>query len=513
MRASLRGVLLGLAVLFTGLFIEELNELRVAARRLTRLDVGQAEKARSPTGLRANLRGAPSPPPPPPSSPEARREPAASGTRNDARGPGGEDDDRVGEPPPPSAGGGADDVLGFDARERAAQAGAAADAVGGDEWLDDWRCIGDATHRGWLPEDSPFNADGHCSMAESALPAWYSRDIHVEAMMLRDPLVAPPVDGFDLAASLRGKLVYVFGDSIIRQMFEAWRCDLRRMFGGASEVVGNSPSERARRETFRAFVEARHPFCDGGSAVYVASSAMDEAVGRRRRGGGVEGVAAAGEVSGEKEGSGHGGEGGGGTASEDSTAGDVTMVWCEHTRLRSLVEKENLAELLGRVDVVFGHVGLHYPPGVSPEMRADFDDVLPVLNDFAGRPGRAALMLEIGAQHFPDENSSGWYEDRTPTAENEACTCAPVHAVGGGRLGPPRVDRNVLLEEAGARYEHVRVVPFRKLTVPRFAGHFKSRHFRAMGDTKNCDCTHWCYSALFWRAVFGGAMNALVSSL
>jgi hypothetical protein len=35
--------------------------------------------------------------------------------------------------------------------------------------------------------------------------------------------------------------------------------------------------------------------------------------------------------------------------------------------------------------------------------------------------------------------------------------------------------------------------------------HMKSRR---LGDG-GCDCTHWCHSTPFWRAVMGGMMDTL----
>jgi len=63
------------------------------------------------------------------------------------------------------------------------------------------------------------------------------------------------------------------------------------------------------------------------------------------------------------------------------------------------------------------------------------------------------------------------------------------------------------------KYKNVKLIPFHKLTAPRFAMHMEQRNFLPDAPRGNsCDCTHFCHSTPFWRAVMGGVGHALKQS-
>eukprot|EP00965_Chrysotila_dentata_P215500 6188809-Pleurochrysis_carterae.AAC.4 len=128
----------------------------------------------------------------------------------------------------------------------------------------------------------------------------------------------------------------------------------------------------------------------------------------------------------------------------------------------------------------------------------------------AGGAGRLALWRETSAQHF----AGGAYSAgaaRPPPGTPCACVRAPSDASGSSDLNvvSARLEREI------APAHGVALVPFSNLTRARHdmhRAHFCSYHGqRRVGIC--CDCTHFCYSPLFWDAAFGGLLLALRQAL
>ena len=126
------------------------------------------------------------------------------------------------------------------------------------------------------------------------------------------------------------------------------------------------------------------------------------------------------------------------------------------------------------------------------------------LDAFAAQPGKAVLVMEVGTTHFPGSVHGG-YEDRDKAVlDARGCLCETVDDADADPT-------NAAIRSALAGLPNVRLVPFRKLTAPRFAMHLKRRVLGARGH-EGCDCLHWCYSPPFWRTVMGSMKDALAMS-
>ena len=275
------------------------------------------------------------------------------------------------------------------------------------------------------------------------------------------------VSGLELAVMLRNKTVLLNGDSIASQLGSAWYCDLAKAVGGAYSLdVATTPEDIARRDTIRALAHQH----GAGLRAYIESVALDDALNTS--------------------------VGGGGPFMITDLGDRVFRTW----------EANGAIEMMENLDVMILHFGLHYDNETL--MRAEYERMMPALDAFAAQPGKAVLMLEIGVQHFPG-SPHGEYENRGHVAGWTSC-CAP------GELGssePWRLDRNRVIADMLDKYKNVKLIPFHKLTAPRFAMHMEQRNFPPNGSHGDgCDCTHFCHSTLFWRAVMGGVRDALEQS-
>ena len=371
----------------------------------------------------------------------------------------------------------------FEREEQRRSLGSLAADDGVEEWLDQWSCLPDDEH-GY--PGAP-HAD-HCDVMDEALPRWYARDPHVEALVASG-VAGRATHGLELAALLAGKRVLVQGDSIVEQLYASLRCDVRRVLG--TEHAARTAEDEASAGEWRDYVLANY----GKRMVYVSPDALAEGMAKLRKA-----------------------RGGGGSAGETDTASDVddargaVRMFLRGDRTLgewSRAEVGPLREMLTHLDVVIIHVGLHYDQSAAG-MREDFERVMPELNAFASQPGKAVLMMEVGSQHFPG-SSHGAYEDRNKGALAEkGCHCAPVDDAA-----ELTSHRNAVVRDAMEKYPAVKLIPFRALTGPRFATHFKRRVLanNAHVDAAACDCSHWCYSAPFWRTVLGSVRDALGASL
>lgn len=170
-------------------------------------------------------------------------------------------------------------------------------------------------------------------------------------------------------------------------------------------------------------------------------------------------------------------------------------------------QRAPVEKILTHVDVAALNFGLHYNDDkkFEPMLR----DALTTLSAWRmGSPhSRVALWREGSAQHFKGTGSYTRGAEKT-AAHGAPCECAPL-----GTDVPYGNNLNVL----GWRHERrlapvhgVGLIPFFNLTAPRHNMH--RRHYCAFDrQTKPgrcCDCTHFCFTPLFWDAVFGGMHRA-----
>jgi hypothetical protein len=176
----------------------------------------------------------------------------------------------------------------------------------------------------------------------------------------------------------------------------------------------------------------------------------------------------------------------------------------------------------GRVDLVLKHVdvallnfGLHYtnPGSVETMLRSALFSLS------AWRIGsphtRIALWREGSAQHFASTGSytKGAEVSQADVKPGAPCECSPFR---GGDQSTNLNVRTWQLERTLAPVHGVGLVPFFNLTAPRHNMH--RGHYCAFDRAKKtpgrcCDCTHLCYTPLFWEAVFGGMHRALRRAL
>ena len=281
----------------------------------------------------------------------------------------------------------------------------------------------------------------------------------------------------------RASTIGVLGDSFMQQTLDAIACDLRRGGGGGGAADA-------------AFLK--------WDAVAAAAGRFDEAARPQRY-----------NYAGP-----HG-------------AGPKWFVLTQMFYNAAEVEK-----LLAASDVVLINYGLHYcqpsragaDAGCAAQFRRHETELRALFGRLeawaAERPGaRVAVVQETSAQHFPaaadalppGARSSGDWETRSffprlgPSAP-ERCRCTPTarHAV-------PL--RTALLRNVSAAHPAVRLLPLHDLLAPRYGWHQQDckvrEQARAAGSDRvaeGCDCTHYCYSPLFWRVYFRSLLEQLSGS-
>eukprot|EP00899_Mesostigma_viride_P006918 jgi/Mesvir1/16227/Mv08481-RA.1 len=168
-------------------------------------------------------------------------------------------------------------------------------------------------------------------------------------------------------------------------------------------------------------------------------------------------------------------------------------------------------------DVAVMGVGLHYG-GISyhEKFRVDAKRAFEVLSDFAQMPGKAAFVQEVSAQHF---EITGTYHaelhryelgNGTNHCQCQALTGSPVDIIT--QLDSWTTEQNAILGELAMLFSSVHIWPFYDLTQPRFDVHVGK--FCQFGKARKivrpcCDCTHFCYSPVFWDAHFSDLFDLL----
>lgn len=155
--------------------------------------------------------------------------------------------------------------------------------------------------------------------------------------------------------------------------------------------------------------------------------------------------------------------------------------------------------------VIVAYNPQHYE-GSLDWWRLDLQHILPALQKFAldGAPNKVAVMREPAAQHFPGGHfvpskrrwvsaASGCCE---PLNERDAHDNFNWHAT------------RILREEVSRLAPNVRILPWYNITLQRYSSHIGTRaacfeqqpsdgHWIRKAEC-SCDCTHFCYTPLFW---------------
>ena len=156
--------------------------------------------------------------------------------------------------------------------------------------------------------------------------------------------------------------------------------------------------------------------------------------------------------------------------------------------------------------------GLHYH--TPDNFGRMLDDLLPMLRKWAdSAPGRVPLFRELSAQHF---KGGSWRAGADRPPPGTPCECEPLRTRGPDDKFERVLDnQNVEFNQlASARAQPLRigVVPFFNLTAPRHSMH--RRHFCSFSNQlrvgRCCDCTHLCYTPLFWDTFFVGLRNTIL---
>ena len=172
-----------------------------------------------------------------------------------------------------------------------------------------------------------------------------------------------------------------------------------------------------------------------------------------------------------------------------------------------VLERDKIAAVLQRLpdlSVAMLNYGLHYHSNQNFGMM--LDETFGLLQQWAaGAPGRVPLWRELSAQHF---KGGSWTPGAHKPPPGTPCQCEALNARdakdGGERTAANQnVEFNGLAARA-ARATHVRIVPFFELTATRHDMH--RRHFCSYSNQRQvgrcCDCTHFCYTPLFWDTFF-----------
>ena len=188
-------------------------------------------------------------------------------------------------------------------------------------------------------------------------------------------------------------------------------------------------------------------------------------------------------------------------------------------------EEGRIAKVLKHVDVAIINHGLHYH--TSLDVANMLNSAFQLLKTWDRRSQHhVSLWREASVQHFVH----GSY---TPGAEivegqltpGKPCRCHALNELSNGTetlravlaFDPGVENRTNLnfftaaLERRLALQHGIKLVPFFNVTAPRHDmhnAHYCAYHYQKANPTDCCDCTHFCYTPLFWDTVFGSLYSA-----
>ena len=171
-------------------------------------------------------------------------------------------------------------------------------------------------------------------------------------------------------------------------------------------------------------------------------------------------------------------------------------------------EREKIAAVLTRLNphVAVVNYGLHYH--TTANFGHMLDQLFGELSVWKARAaGRVPLFRELSAQHF---KGGAWTPGAHKPPPGVPCQCEPLNRRGAlaaseRTLHNQNVEFNAAAAAAAAAKD-IGLVPFFNLTAPRHNMH--RRHFCSFSNQVRvgscCDCTHFCYTPLFWDHFFAG---------
>lgn len=139
--------------------------------------------------------------------------------------------------------------------------------------------------------------------------------------------------------------------------------------------------------------------------------------------------------------------------------------------------------------------------------------MMPILAEWARQPGKVAIVREPPAQHFP----GGAYNPAGSTFVTPYLGCCPQlsDAAAFDNFNWRAVES---LRREADRHPNVHILPWYNATLRRYGAHvgtgpgcFSPKSVVVRGGSKmvwarkkecGCDCTHYCYTPLFYDAAF-----------
>jgi hypothetical protein len=172
---------------------------------------------------------------------------------------------------------------------------------------------------------------------------------------------------------------------------------------------------------------------------------------------------------------------------------------------RCIASGSQFVKMLASTDVVIvGYNPQHYEQDLN-WWKLDLEHMLPLLEAFTSTPGKVAILREPPAQHFVGGEYS--HMRRSFVSDRSGC-CVPLR----GREAYDNFNwrATITLHEAARRLApSVYILPWYNVTLQRYASHIGTRancfqrtqHGKwRRSDRCSCDCTHYCYTPLFYDA-------------
>lgn len=168
-------------------------------------------------------------------------------------------------------------------------------------------------------------------------------------------------------------------------------------------------------------------------------------------------------------------------------------------------QREQVEMVLPHVHVAVLNFGLHYH---SPEhFRGMLQTAIESLRRWqsAVPASRLGIWREASAQHFTTGSYQQGAEQRM-APRGKPCECTPLSEGRQHETGLINLNKaSMAMERQFVPNAGLGLLPFFNLTAPRYDMH--RAHYCAFSGQKQpgicCDCTHFCYTPLFWDALFG----------
>lgn len=174
-------------------------------------------------------------------------------------------------------------------------------------------------------------------------------------------------------------------------------------------------------------------------------------------------------------------------------------------------KETDMTAQMALADIIVVNYALHYF-GQEQEFLDHMDKMFAQLSEWGKQPGKIAIFRDTAAEHYAPFGASDYLESETahPKAAH-GCQCSNFT---GPDLAVNKAKRlNDLLLPIRERYPGVAFVPMYDITYQRFNMH-EAQYCAFEGNKMNpggfcCDCTHYCYTPLFWRTFFSRVYDAL----